>query len=57
MIYLQLNVRKEEEQEDNYTTTPESFFLKIIFSVEFFKKNLSFRHEKRCMPDMIGVGK
>lgn len=55
MIYLQLNVRKEEEQEDNYTT-PKSFF-KIIFSVEFFKKNLSFRHEKRCMPDMIGVGK
>lgn len=43
MIYLQLNVRKEEEQEDNYTT-PESFF-KIMFSVEFFKKFITSTRE------------
>jgi hypothetical protein len=40
MIYLQLNIRKEEGEGegDNYTTL--RVFSDIMFSVEFFKKSI-----------------
>jgi hypothetical protein len=47
----------EKKKNKKTIILPLRVFFKIMFTVEFFKKNLSFRHEKRCMPDMIGVGK